>query len=216
MLLHLDGDTSRFTGAYGYSDQPSTLALTGSLRPGGAGIDLVEDDQKGRETGRFELEIFRASRFGETSNPLPGCDNLAGEWLPMRGGKASPVSLHLDSELDPAYDQWQRLNDETAYILRRAMLEKDAVTFASLLRYPFFSERGLGVVSVWKSPQEVVMHYKDIVLFPKEAIRNAVPHFLASGADQSTFMNRSVTIYQGKVIRVCEAACPVIPPLANY
>ena len=211
MTLHLDSETNHFAGAYGYNDQPDTLQLTGDLRPGGEGVDLVEHDQQGHETGRFDLQIFRPRRFGEVRDPLPGCDNLAGTWQPMKGGKSLKVALDLDGDWDPKDNQAQQLNDGTAYKLRRAMLNKDSAAFASLLRYPFYSERGLGVVSVWNGPHDVVDHYNDIVLFPEKAIREAVPHFLAGGGAKSIFMNRSVYIVHGEVTRICEAACPVVP-----
>jgi hypothetical protein len=211
MMLHLDAATSRLIGAYGYNDQPGILQLTGDLRSGGEGVDLVEHDQQGRDTGRFDLQIFRQRRFGEMRNPLPGCDNLVGKWQPAKGGKPLNVTLYLAGESNPVYDQARERNEIAAYKLRQAMLDQNPAAFASLLQYPFYSEHGHGVVSVWNSQQDVIDNYKQIVFFPDKAVRDVVPHILAGGGTRSEFMNGSVYIDHGKVTRICEEACPVIP-----
>lgn len=214
MMLHLYTANERFDGAYGYNNQPKMLILTGSMLPGGVGVDLDERDAQGHVTGHFSLKFFRPrpAREDPVYQKYPSkCDDLTGSWQSSSGNEAHDVAVHLDGETVPADDKKRELNETTAYKLREAMLSNNRKAFASLLRYPFYQNSGRWVVGVWHNPEEVIKNYDKIIPFSHNEIRDSVPHVLQTSLDTSQFMNRSVYITHGKVTRICSGACPVIP-----
>ena len=225
MMLHLDVATGHFEGAYGYNDQPGTLALSGSMRPGGVGADLDERDAQGRVTGHFSLGFLHLRRPEDSrtyDKYSDKCDTLTGGWQSSSGKETRDVAVRVDGEIDPAQDKERQMNDITAYKLRKAMLDKNKQSFASLLRYPFYTNgfyRTGGVIhltrEVWNYPENIIKNYDKMINYQRmepfsyEQVRDAVPHFLTPAG--SVFMNGSVFIEHGKVTRICAGSCPVDP-----
>ena len=216
IMLHLDVATGHFDGAYGYNDQPVVLILTGDMLPEGVGAELDERDPQGHLTGHFTLRFFRPRPAGEDlaaydKEDRNTCEYLTGSWRSLSGNKKRKVALFPDGEIDPVYDEEREMNEVTAYKLRRAMLDSNRKSFASLLRYPFTKNSGRWVVGVWNNPEEVVKNYNKIIPFSKKQIKDAVPHILQTSQDTSQFMNGSVFITHGKVTLICGGRCPVLP-----
>lgn len=216
MMLHLDSSTGRFDGAYGYSDQPEMLSLIGSMQPKSAGTDLDERDEKDQVTGHFTLSFFHPHPAWESQENYEKenkdtCSFLTGSWQSSSGNKSFKVVLEEVGDTVLENDSEREMNEGAAYKLRKAMLENDRNTFASLLQYPFHSESDRQKISVWKSPEDVIKNYDNIVPFSHKQIRASVPHALQTSATGSQFMNRSIYLAHGKVTRICAEACPVIP-----
>lgn len=213
--LHLVVVTGRFDGVYGYNDQPGVLILTGTMQPGGVGIDLVERDELGHVTGYFRLTFLHHPPPSWNKNgrfPSEDCEDLTGNWRSASGNETQEVTIHSVGELNPAYDEQRERNEVTAYKLREAMLNGDRKSFASLLHYPFHmdyvSQMGS---STWNTRGDVVKSYDNMIPFSRDQIRDSVPHILETVGPRSFFMNGSVYITNGKVNLICDGACPVIP-----
>jgi len=222
MMLHLDVATGHFDGAYGYNDQPGMLALTGSMRSGGVEVDLDERDKQGLVTGHFSLRFFEPRAAGEDPaiyKKYPTkCSALTGSWRSSSKNEMRDVGLHADGMTDPADDQERELNEATAYKLRQAMLNNNKHAFASLLKYPFYTNgfyRTGGALHLvnktYRSPEEVINYYDGIIHFSYKEIRDAVPHVLDTYPGGSNFMSRSVDLTDGRVTRICAGACPIDP-----
>ena len=217
MMLHYDNATNSFDGAYGYSNQPGVLRLSGHMRRGNTGVYLTGQDGSGRITGYFHMRFMRprepwesAADYASTMEQL-GCSFLTGTWTSPSGKKVESVSLPQDGVIDPSFDRERAVNEVVAYKLRLAMLNGDTKLFASLLNYPFYSENGMQVPTEWKTPQDVINNYDKIMTFSSDTVRNAVPHVLET-AVKTVFMNGSIFIKGGKVTRICDEACANTSP----
>lgn len=216
MMLHLDISTGRLDGIYGYNDQPNTLVLAGSMQPNSIGIDLDERDKKDAVTGHFNLKFFHQRPVWESEENYKkeskdSCGFLTGKWESPSRNKSFDVSLQQNGVSIPGDDNKREMNEVTAYKLRKAMLDDDRKVFALLLQYPFHSESGHQIVSTWNSPEDVIKNYRNIVHFSFKQIKTSVPHVLQTSGARSQFMNRSIYLENGKVTRICEEACPVMP-----
>jgi hypothetical protein len=185
------------------------------MRPGRDGLDLDERDEQGHVTGHFSLRFFHRRPAWENLDhyeKYPAkCFYLTGSWRSSKETEARDVVLQMNGETNPSDDSERELNEIAAYKLRRAMLENNRKAFASLLRYPFYQESGLQVVSVWNSPEEVANNYGKIMHFSYHEIYSSVPHFLQTSSLGSQFMNGSIFIVHGRVTRMCDGACSVKP-----
>lgn len=212
MLLHVDEKTGQWDGAYGYADQPGTLALTGSMLSGepGAGMVLEEHDSSGRVTAHFSLLFFYPIPSWMTASGYKKgfsntCDSLIGSWQAASGGKAFYVALRGGPDVSPSAKHDMASNDATAYQLKQAMLHDDRKAFVSLLHYPFCTS--YGAIKAWFTPAEVLKHYHQIAsMFEPDQWTRAIPHFR-----YVDFVNGSVVFYQGKVAMMCVGQCPVVP-----
>lgn len=217
MMLHYDSATNSFDGAYGYSNQPDVLRLTGYMSKGDAGLYLTEQGRSGRITGYFRLMFMRPREPWESAKSYArtmkesGCSFLTGTWISPSGKRIESVSFHQDGVIDPRFDKRRKVNEVVAYKLRSAMLNGDKKLFASLLDYPFYSENDMQIPTKWNTPSDVVKNYKKIVQFSNDTIRNAVPHILET-AVKTVFMNGSIFIKDGKVTRICDEACANTSP----
>ncbi|WP_188795860.1 hypothetical protein [Dyella nitratireducens] len=212
----MDSSTGRFDGAYGYSDQPKMLSLTGGMQSRFTGVDLDERDEKDQVTGHFTLSFFHPRPDWESQENYQKenkdtCSFLTGSWRSSSGSKPLKVLLQEVGNTVPENDREREINEDTAYKLRKAMLDNDRSAFASLLQYPFHSESDRQKISIWKSPEDVIKNYDRIVLFSYKQIRASVPHALQTSEAGSQFMNRSIYLARGKVTRICAEACPAIP-----
>ncbi|HET7332586.1 hypothetical protein [Dyella sp.] len=216
MMLHLNTAGGRLDGAYGYNNQSNMLTLAGIMLPNYEDIDLDEHDEKGVVTGHFHLKFFHARPAWESEESYEkenkdSCSFLTGEWRSTAGNKTFDVTLQQVGVSAPADDNWRNENEITAYKLRKAMLEEDRKTFASLLHYPFQSEGDHHISNIWNNAEDVIKNYRSIVHFTAKQIQESVPHALQTSGTRSQFINRSVYLERGKVIQICAEACPVMP-----
>lgn len=216
MMLHLNTAKGRFDGAYGYNNQRDILALSGVMLPNSEGVDLDEHSEKGVVTGHFHLKFFHARPAWESEENYKkenkdSCSFLTGEWKSTVGNKTFDVTLQQGGVSAPSDDNWRIENEITAYKLRKAMLEGDRKTFASLLQYPFHSESDHQISNIWNDAEDVIKNYRSIVHFTVKQIQESVPHVLQTSGARSQFMNRSIYLEHGKVIQICAEACPVMP-----
>jgi hypothetical protein len=205
MMLHSNEAAGQFGGSYGYNNQLGSLELVGKMQPNDAGIRLQEHGSDGRSTGTFDLQFFAPEQSEQQATH--GCSSLTGTWTSPGEKKSLYVSLHVAGELNPANDAQRQLNEVAAFKLRKAMLEGNHATFASLLNYPFISEDRNHQLTYWENANDVIKNYSEIVKFSVNDIQSAVPHALLSSPSGSEFMGRSIDMSDGKVTRICESTC---------
>ena len=229
MMLHLKTGTGYFEGAYGYSDQPGVLALSGYMLPDGTGADLEERNERGQVTGHLSLAFFKphlepqsswASNWGfykkHIWNSPPKCTSLTGAWQPEPwDGKPGQLVVLSEAgpDIDPANNEARLKNEATAYQFLQAVLHDDRKKVVSLLYYPFHSydnSRKGQDTKTWTTPENVLQNYGKILKLTKYQ-RSAVPHILFTNSGVTDFMNRSVYLYNGKITWICAGACPVMP-----
>lgn len=218
MMLHYNPVANAITGSYGYASQVGTLRISGRMLSDYSGVSLTEINSSGRKTGYFKL-VFTSQDYlinGQekrvSQSPDPSCSFLAGSWTHLENSDALlHVRLAASGDIDPKFDASRHLNEVVAQKLRRAMLGRDKVLFASLLQYPFYSEDAMQRETRWDKPSDVINNYDKIVPFSESEIKKAVPHFLET-AVKTEFMHNSLYIENGKVTRVCEDVCSISSP----
>ncbi len=208
MMLHLDPKSGSIDGIYGYSDQPGTLLLTGTLRSNGSGADLDERDSAGKVTGHFSLEFVEHPRPGN-QRYTPTCDGPIGMWRPKSGGDTLKVDLGINGEWIPGNESEEALDEAAAFKLRKAILQENHKAFAALLKYPFYTVTYPESFKKFDTPEDVIKHYNEVVTIPLEDVRNSVPHVLGAGPDGAYFLQESAYLSNGKVKMICDGRCPV-------
>lgn len=232
MRLHLDPATGRLDGAYGYNDEPGTLKLVGYMLKDHSGVELVELDKKDNRTGFFDLSFMPPTSFLGSGDPVTegrapfekqwntdeydDCGSLVGVWMTSSrpGTSAKAVVLRSGQAFDPNKDRQARLqNEATAYAFMQAVIHNDRQKVVSLFHYPFHSydqAPGRQGVRTWKTPEDVLKHYTEIVQLEPQFVRPLVPHMLFTQDGLSGFMNGSMSIYEGKIRWLCAGSCPIM------
>lgn len=231
MRLHLDSATGRMDGAYGYNNEPGTLKLVGYMLKDHSGVELVELDSKGNRTGFFDLSFMPPSSFLGSGDPATEgheafekqwnsdeygeCESMLGVWMTSSrpGTSAKAVVLQGGIAFDPTKERSVRMqNEATAYAFMQAVIHNDRKKVVSLLQYPFHSydqAPGHQGDRTWKTPEDVLRNYAEIVQFEPKFVRNWVPHFLVTNRGASG-LGDTVVLHDGKITWICAGECPTL------
>jgi hypothetical protein len=207
MMLHLDPRSGSIDGVYGYSDQPGTLLLTGTLRPNGSGADLDERDMSGKVTGHFNLEFTEQVPGYNPQYPLT-CEAPMGLWRAASLRNELKVKLGRDGEWIPGNEGEEIVDEAVAFKLRNAILQENRRSFAALLNYPFYVLTYPENFKKFATAEDVIKHYDDIVTMPHEEVLESVPHVLGAHSGSAYFLRNSVYLSNGKVKMICVGSCP--------
>lgn len=214
MSLHYDVATRTIEGFYGYSDQPGTLTLHGEMLPSRNGMNLVERDAQGKVTGHFSLVFTYPSGPNYDAASVKkhisdyDCSYVKGSWHPASDNRSLQVELWSSGEQTQADQQARKLNDEAAYKVQMALLNNNKKSFASLLKYPFCTSRFGRGRTLWKSPEDVIAHYKQISRLAAPAyLHEGVPHAIDTHGKISDWMGDTMEFEDGKVKSMCDGSC---------
>ncbi|WP_139351377.1 hypothetical protein [Rhodanobacter sp. B05] len=214
MSLHYDVAANSIDGFYGYNNQPGTLTIHGKMRSSGAGMDLVERDAQGKTTGYFSLLFTYPTGPGYDAAGVQkhvsdyDCSYVTGTWHSASDSHPIKVKLYSSGEQTPAEQQARESNDEAAYKVQKALLSNDRKEFASALKYPFCTSRYRVGVTWWKSPHDVIAHYKQIaILADPLSLRPAVPHAIETVGKLSYWIGDTMEFENGKMQAMCDASC---------
>jgi hypothetical protein len=210
MMLHLDPKSGSIDGVYGYSDQPGTLLLAGTLRSDGSSADLDERDASGKITGHFTLKFTQQVPGYNQKYPLT-CEAPIGIWQAASTSNSPKLKVELgrDGESVPGNEGEEADDEAAAFKLRNAILQKNRKSFAALLNYPFFVVSYPETFKKFATPEDVIKHYDEVMTMPLEEVRDSVPHVLGADSGAAYYLRGSVYLSNGKVKMICEGTCPV-------
>lgn len=220
MALRLDPTTRTLSGTYGYSNQPGVLSVSGAISADGETASLDERDSDGQKTGHFTLNFVYPTwqegwdRDGKKSGW--NCMFMAGTWKGRASLRPAKVKLNRINPLssDSNEELARKKNEDAAYQLQQAVLRNDRAKFASLLKYPFFTQSLVNHQAVWKKwggPEDVIKNYKKIMMIRADEMRSAVPHELETSFGTSAFMGTYACITDGKFVQICNGGCRCPP-----
>jgi len=219
-LLRLYEKTGHLDGVLGYGDETTSMTLTGHMLPKSVGTylgaDLEARNRAGRSIAHLNLTFLPWRQPWQSdavyqNESKDTCEFLVGKWYLSKENKELEVKLRMDGSMAPQNNAEREANEKTAFLLRKAMLKGDRLEFTKLLKYPFESQHGNQEVNIWKTPEQVMAHYSDIVKFTRQQILISVPYALQTSRAGSQYMQGHIQLANGLVTKICEETCSVAP-----
>ena len=177
-LMQTDGNV---TGYYFYASQLKEIRLTGTIADGKQ-IRLQESGINGEPEAEINGEFAEKDPRGQLKGQLT-CDIIVGTWKKADGSEKLPIFLRTIVSLPDPHGHRYRVaganDDETinraAERFRKAVMDGDKETVASLIRYPitvYVDQREMKI----ENREQMTANY-DAIFTPgyRTAIENSIP-----------------------------------------